>query len=75
VCLLTFWRVIFPWVFICLMLLFLDLFICSHLIGGFSHLKSFPWINFYVLAGLVIVLVVVSFLFNDLKYNLAITIH
>jgi hypothetical protein len=32
----------------------IHLFVFDQLVGGSSHLKSFPWINFYILAGLVI---------------------
>jgi hypothetical protein len=52
--LLTFWGVIFSCLVLFPMLLFWDLLICFWLVGGFGHLKSIPWIIFYVLERFVI---------------------
>jgi hypothetical protein len=65
--LLTFWGVIIHCLFLFPISLFWDL------VGGFSHLKSFPWIHFYVLAGLVIARLLYHFCPLTWRYNVALT--
>jgi hypothetical protein len=70
--LLLFWGVMFPWLLLFSVLLFWDLVMCCWLVSWeFIHLKSFPCLNFCVLASVIVDEVIVSLLFTDLWYNLA----